>query len=150
MYTKSLLILSLAASVGLAGNALAVTKNNPVEHAEGKIEKQVEKSTAVKKQVKQYDKNKQAKYKDGDSKKAKYNKEKYGKEKQTKSKDQLKKAEYRQAKDKDGRVKSAAAGSDKSKEMRARSKDGKAIKEGVKASGEKVQGKKPWWKFWGE
>lgn len=160
MYTKSLLILSLAASVGLAGNALAVTKNNPVEHAEGKIEKQVEKSTAVKKQAKQYDKNKQAKYKDakykdgkkkdGDYKQAKYNKDTYNKEKQIKSKDQLKKAEYRQAKDKDGRVKSAAAGSDKSKEMRARSKDGKAIKEEVKASGDKVQGKKPWWKFWGE
>lgn len=157
MYTKSLLILSFAASVGLAGNALAVTKNNPIEHAEGKIEQKVEKSTAVNKQAKQYDKNKQAKYKDGkkkdgDYKKAKDNKDTYGKdtynkEKQIKSKEQLKKAEYR---DKEGRVKSAAAGSDKSKEMRARSEDSKAIKEEVKASGEKVQGKKPWWKFWGE
>ncbi len=44
----------------------------------------------------------------------------------------------------------AESGSQKSQEMRARQAESKAIKDDYKTSGEKVKGKKPWWKFWAE
>lgn len=51
--------------------------------------------------------------------------------------------------DRDGRE----AGNEKSREMRALSEERKAIKEeykaDVEAGGERIKGKKPWWKFWG-
>lgn len=47
----------------------------------------------------------------------------------------------------------ADKGSEKAREMRARKEERRAIKEAyksdVEAGGERVRGKKPWWKFWG-
>jgi hypothetical protein len=55
----------------------------------------------------------------------------------------------RERMDSDGRE----AGNEKSREMRTRSEERKAIKEeykaDVEAGGERIKGKKPWWKFWG-
>jgi hypothetical protein len=45
-------------------------------------------------------------------------------------------------------------GAEKSAEMKARRDERKAIqaeyREGVEGGGERVRGKKPWWKVWGE